>query len=55
LRKQGKRFFFEKKNQKTFIRWSVPLGSCGLQAAQRPEKVFASFFQTRSAFFLTLP
>jgi hypothetical protein len=34
-RKKSKRFFFEKKKQKTSIRWSVPPAGGSLQAAQR--------------------
>jgi len=46
--KEGKRFFFEKKNQKTF----GPAGCGGAVAKARNEqKFFASFFQKRSAFF----
>jgi hypothetical protein len=41
LPEEGKRFFFEKKNQKTFAR----LGSCLGDAARRTtvESLFASF------------
>jgi hypothetical protein len=43
-RRQRKRFFFEKKNQKTFT-------NSGLASAERPkpieQKFFASFFQKR--------
>jgi hypothetical protein len=46
--KQGKRFFFEKKNQKTF----APGGSDTAGArARNKQKFFASFFQKRSACF----
>ncbi len=44
--RQGKQFFFEKKNRQTFI-WSPRH-----VAAAQGQKFFASFFQKRSAFFL---
>jgi AcrR family transcriptional regulator len=48
---ERKRFFFEKKNQKTFIHWSA-WPETGV--AQRREKFFGSFFQKRTS-FLPLP
>jgi hypothetical protein len=49
VRRQGlrKRFFFEKKNQKTFIRWS-PVGRRWHKL--NGQKFFGSFFQKRTAF-----
>jgi hypothetical protein len=46
--KEGKRFFFEKKNQKTF----GPVG-CGdaVASARNEQKFFGSFFQKRTACF----
>jgi hypothetical protein len=46
----SKRFFFEKKNQKTF----GPAG-CGNGDAKAPneQKFFGSFFQKRTSSFLT--
>jgi hypothetical protein len=44
---ESKRFFFEKKKQKTFIYgglWQAPAN------APKEQKFFASFFQKRSAF-----
>jgi hypothetical protein len=48
MKEVSKRFFFEKKKQKTF----AP-GPCSFQR-QWPslQKFFASFFQKRSAYFL---
>jgi hypothetical protein len=45
-------FFFEKKNQKTFVCWSLweDMGFAGRR--QSKQKFFASFFQKRSPFFL---
>jgi penicillin-binding protein 1C len=43
-------FFFEKKNQKTFVSWSRLLQ----QAHPKIQKFFASFFQKRSSFLLLL-
>jgi len=45
--KKGKDFFFEKKKQKTFARFSSPAGSRG--EANR-QKFFGSFFQKRTPF-----
>jgi hypothetical protein len=48
LSKAGKRFFFEKKKQKTF----APAGAGTSRAnAHIMQKFFASFFQKRSTFF----
>jgi hypothetical protein len=49
---ERKAFFFEKKKQKTFTRWSYPQAGGSLQAAQRRKKFFASFFQKRRPSFL---
>jgi hypothetical protein len=43
-----KRFFFEKKKQKTFIYWGICRWRC---LGPKERKFFASFFQKRSAFF----
>jgi len=45
-----KRFFFEKKKQKTFTRWSLRHGRCRFVRSTR-EKFFGSFFQKRTSFF----
>jgi hypothetical protein len=56
-KQESKRFFFEKKKQKTFIPWLLASrcrarsGRSGLTA--RVKKFFASFFQKRSACFLS--
>jgi hypothetical protein len=44
-----KQFFFEKKNQKTFVNLAP---GCAAAVAQIKEKFFASFFQKRRAFLL---
>jgi hypothetical protein len=46
-------FFFEKKNQKTFVR-SGARGATGVGSPVRAkaQRVFGSFFQERTAFFL---
>jgi hypothetical protein len=51
LRSKGrKQFFFEKKNQKTFVCYGQhPIGSLEASAGRNEEKLFASFFQKRSA------
>jgi hypothetical protein len=41
-------FFFEKKNQKTFVRWSMLETYVAIRARQNRQKFFASFFQKRS-------
>jgi hypothetical protein len=46
--KKRKQFFFEKKNQKTF----VPGHTLPERTATATQKSFASFLQKRSAFFL---
>jgi len=43
---ERKKFFFEKKNQKTFGHWRTPLD----RLSPNIQKFFASFFQKRSAF-----
>jgi hypothetical protein len=48
LAKESKRFFFEKKKQKTFANWA----SGGETSTDKDQKFFASFFHKRSAFFL---
>jgi hypothetical protein len=48
LVRQSKRFFSEKKKQKTFAPAGV--GNAGAPARSK-RKFFASFFQKRSAFF----
>jgi len=50
----GKRFFFEKKNQKTFSNGLRNLAQA-TQPDSRPhlQKFFGSFFQKRTAFFLS--
>jgi len=45
----GRMFFFEKKNQKTFIRLEPRRSD---QHGSHVQKFFASFFQKRSPFFL---
>jgi len=40
-------FFFEKKNQKTFVPWRTPVERLGLKY----QKFFAAFFQKRSPCF----
>jgi hypothetical protein len=46
---KGRMFFFEKKNQKTFV-----LVACAASNARdSTQKSFASFLQKRSAFFLS--
>jgi hypothetical protein len=60
-KREGRMFFFEKKNQKTFP-GCFARGGAGelakvagsLQAAQRLQKFFGSFFQKRTAFFACL-
>jgi hypothetical protein len=42
--------FFEKKNQKTFPRWSLVSARYHLGAQSAREKFFGSFFQKRTAF-----
>jgi hypothetical protein len=45
-----KQFFFEKKNQKTFISFVRPSGSPGSRHAEgNSQKFFGSFFQKRTA------
>jgi hypothetical protein len=39
-------FFFEKKNQKTFMSWHPP----GREVRDSDQKFFASFFQKRRTF-----
>jgi hypothetical protein len=46
-RQRKKQFFFEKKNQKTFIHEVGGWGS----TRQNVQKFFASFFQKRRSFF----
>jgi hypothetical protein len=47
---ESKRFFFEKKNQKTFVLAGVALGKAGASSpGLKEQKFFASFFQKRSA------
>ena len=48
--RQGKRFFLEKKKQKTFTPYRVLTG----KRTDREQKFFGSFFQKRTAFLLTL-
>jgi len=49
MRKEGrKQFFFEKKNQKTFVYWLARSTSNWIAYANE-QKFFASFFQKRSA------
>jgi hypothetical protein len=43
--RQGKEFFFEKKNQKTFATWRTPPE----RSATAVKKFFGSFFQKRTA------
>jgi hypothetical protein len=49
-RGKRKRFFFEKKNQKTFGTWAVFSGG----AARGAVSVFWSFFQKKTAFLTPL-
>jgi hypothetical protein len=46
--KIGRMFFFEKKNQKTFMFWA----RAGSNVRDSAQKFFASFFQKRSLFIL---
>ncbi len=51
--KASKQFFFEKKNQKTFARYTQPPGQiCRTYAGGNRQKFFGSFFQKRTASFL---
>jgi hypothetical protein len=51
LRQQGKPFFFEKKNQKTFSIAGTTCESASSDPAERHvQKFFASFFQKRRIF-----
>jgi hypothetical protein len=43
---EGRKFFFEKKNQKTFIL----VGHAAGEKRDSTQKFFASFFQKRSAY-----
>jgi hypothetical protein len=47
--KAGKNSFFEKKEQKTFM----SLYGCSRNARARKQKFFGSFFQKRTASFLS--
>jgi hypothetical protein len=47
--KERKRFFFEKKKQKTFPNWATGAET----STVKDQKFFASFFKKRSASFLT--
>jgi hypothetical protein len=49
-----KQFFFEKKNQKTSIRWRVCTGDGPSSRRAARRKFFGSFFQKRTAFFFGL-
>jgi phage-related protein len=49
---EGKRFFFEKKNQKTFEPCDACCGCCvGSRAREMAQKFFGSFFQKRTSSF----
>jgi hypothetical protein len=51
-----KQFFFEKKNQKTFVCFGRHLCySCGSAATSNSQKFFVSFFQKRNTSLLLLP
>jgi hypothetical protein len=45
-----KRFFFEKKKQKTFIRWSPGSGGATTPSRAAPGKVFCFFFSKKKRF-----
>jgi hypothetical protein len=49
--KVRKQFFFEKKNQKTFVLLAYANDTTGTYRSE--EKFFGSFFQKRTACFLT--
>jgi hypothetical protein len=52
---EGRKFFFEKKNQKTFIYFRLHRArTSSLGVTRNSQKFFASFFQKRSSFFLPL-
>jgi hypothetical protein len=52
-RKKRKQFFFEKKNQKTFVRFVQDCGRpCGPTVTRNEQKFFVSFFQKRNTSFL---
>jgi hypothetical protein len=46
---KGGLFFFERKNQKTFIRW---LGAAATVPSQKDESLFASFYSEKEVLSL---
>jgi hypothetical protein len=46
VKTESKRFFFEKKKQKTFTNWATG----GATSTDQDQKFFGSFFQKRTAF-----